>query len=317
LYQVRAGRYIARDTVEIIDETILFDSVVLNNYVVLVRPTDTLIIKDKDGRDDSVKVLPTYFRSAIEWELATTIELRESIEDTVVMEQQPRPLTEEDGDAFLAMTVESDFLEEGEEGSRIDARRRVKKAGCSLRRGIGSGGGGRVDQDDDFELIAYKETDDNGEVSFGNLPAGDYRINIQYPGVPMDPESDIFFTIDTNREGSGFNAEVLITEDGIAVELDPVLGTFRKYFKELEVFPNPANRYLSINYRKLISKNVGAKLVDLTGKIMLEKEIEEGLNKSIQLDVSGLKDGIYLLYFFDKANDNQEFMIYKVVVKHE
>lgn len=231
------------------------------------------------------------------------------------MEQQPRPLPDIPDGGELAMLVESDFAEDGEEGSRIDARRRVKKAGCSLRRRVT--GGGRTDQDaDGFELIAYKETDDQGNVSFGDLPPGEYKINIQYPGIPMDPESDILFTIEEGEENASFSAEVTIREEGISVELEKALGFFRNYFKDLAVYPNPADKQLKISYKKLLSENVSVRLVTLTGKTIAEKEIRKGYNQQETLDVSEIENGIYLLYFFDRAKDKGDLSLYKVVINH-
>ncbi len=77
---------------------------------------------------------------------------------------------------------------------------------------------GRLDQEDVWELVAYLETDDNGEVNFGQMPSGKYRLNIQYPGIPMDPNSFIEFDISEEEEEAGYVLSALIRENGITVE---------------------------------------------------------------------------------------------------
>lgn len=317
LYKItQSGRYTGIDTVHIVNNAVIFPDKILDDYVVLVRPLDTVLIKEKNGVDDSVKVLPTYYKNSIDWQEAAEILLNEDFEDSVFMELQPRPLPPLPDGGRIQMLVESDFADDTDEGGRIEARRKVRKAGCSLRRRIGSGGGGRIDQDDEFELIAYKETDDNGNVSFGDLPTGEYRLNIQYPGIPMDPDSFTEFVIEEGSEGVEFNLEATVTEEGITVQLIEALGFYRKYFKNLDVYPNPADQYLTIRYEKLMSENVKVKLLNMNGKVVREADVRKGYQQSMELDVSEVEGGIYLLYFYDPGVSEQNISIFKVIVRH-
>ncbi len=293
-----------------------FDEVVLGDYLMAIR-TDSLILRDKDGRVDSIKLLPTYYRSTFLWEEADTLVLRDEIDaDSLFMQQRPRPLTEADGDGVVGLTVESEFAEvSGKDGSaKITTRRKVKRAGCSLRRRRRATGG-RL-ENEEYELVAYKETDDDGQVTFNNLPDGTYRLNIEYPGIPMDTTSYLEFEIgEGGLEESTLTLEATVADEGIAVELVEALGILRQYFKDLEVYPNPADKELNVRYKKLMSSDVKAQLLNLSGQVMLEEEIHQGLNKEMKINVEGFDEGIYLLRFYDTQSRSSSVLTYRVIIK--
>ena len=243
------------------------------------------------------------------------------------MTRIPPALTPDDGDGEVGMQVESDFVDPTDPSGRLTARRRVQKAGCSLRRSRTAGGGrpgeifgeypGRALQsDDEFELIAYKETDDNGRVTFENLPAGLYRVNIQYPGVPMDPNTFTEFEVgEDGAENNTLSLEATVTEGGIAVELAAELAFYRKYFKDLEVFPNPADKFLTIKYAKLVSDQVEVQLLDLRGQVILEEKVSKGYDQRMLLNVEDVEEGMYLLRFYDPKEVNGGIVSYRVLIR--
>ena len=134
----------------------------------------------------------------------------------------------------------------------------------------------------------------------------------------MDPDSYVEFTI---GEG-GIEDEVLVleaevTEDGIVVQKIERLGFYRKYFKDLSVYPNPANDYLQVSYSKLMSSSVEVRLIDLEGQIVSSQLIEKGYDKDLTIDVSGVSGGIYLLNFIDTSLGAERITTFKVYVKHD
>ncbi|MDW3196736.1 MAG: T9SS type A sorting domain-containing protein [Cytophagales bacterium] len=305
------GGFDSLSTVALAGDAIIFDEVVLDNYLISVN-TDTLLIRQKDTRTDSVRVLPSYYRSTFLWEEADTIFLRDILEDTIFLQQRPRVAL--DGDGEVGLLVESDFLENrGKEAQRIEARRKVKRAGCSLRRRRRASGG-RPENEGEFELVAYKETDDNGRVTFENLPPDTYRLNIEYPGIPMDPNTFIEFEVGANgMEDNVLELEATITEEGIAVELVEELGFLRNYFKDLSIYPNPVTNELNISYEKLMSKHVSVQLLNLQGQLMLERKVQQGLEQRMELDMSDFDTGIYLLRFIDRSYKIPSIVTYRVM----
>ncbi|MBV6648029.1 MAG: leucine-rich repeat domain-containing protein, partial [Cyclobacteriaceae bacterium] len=292
-------------------EDIVFEDIRLGDYLFAIR-TDSLFLRTlSDNRTDSVRLLPTYFESTPFWEEADVLALRTDIDDTIDMQQRPRPLPAIPDGGEVGLTLESDFAEETT--GRAEARRRVRRAGCSLSKRRSSG----RPEEDIYDLFAYKETDDQGRVTFENLPADRYRLNIQYPGIPMDSTSFVEFDVgDGGVENNTLELEALVTEAGIAVELIEELGFYRQYFKDLSVYPNPTSERLQVHYSKLMSDDVMMRLMDRSGKTILEEKVEKGLNQTFEVDVSDVIGGIYILNFYDLNSSNKSVVSFKIVVNH-
>ncbi len=298
LLKVKEGAaYDTLDAQAVTAAGLLFEDVVLGDYVVAVR-TDTLLIRGSGGMIDSVRLLPTYFQNALFWEEATVLQVRGAVEEELKMER--RPVNVEVGQNQVLLTVESDFADlSGEEGKML-TRRKVKRAGCSLRRRRRATGGRGFSEEDEYELIAYRETDDNGQVTFGELPDGYYRLNIEYPGIPMDPNSFIEFEIgEGGLEENTLTLEATVDEVGISVELVEVLSSPRDFTVDMEIYPNPVASELFINYSSRSAAHMTLRLVDMQGRTMLHEALQPSSNGSISLDVRALNAGMYFLSFFD------------------
>ncbi|WP_421763866.1 Ig-like domain-containing protein [Ekhidna sp.] len=287
------------DTLELVVDaasTFTFPDVVLGDYLCGIDPSNKDLF------------IPTYFGDAFEWTFADTLLFREAVTVQVIMTSVPGAT---EGPGVLDVLIEEDFPEPG---SRIDARRRAAKRKCGLRR---KRSGGRTGQDDDeFELIAYGETDENGEFKFGFLPEGTYRFFVEYPGIPLDESSTVEFIV--GEEGisdTEFKLEAFVDEDGIEVTIDRVLGLILTYFKDLEVYPNPASELVRVKYRHLKSSSVSAQLVDLTGNTYWTTKFENGFDGEKEIDISDFSEGIYLLHIFDETDRNGSVVTYRIIVK--
>ncbi|WP_425389492.1 LamG-like jellyroll fold domain-containing protein [Ekhidna sp.] len=289
------------DTLEVVldapPSTFTFPDVVLGNYITAINSNPELYI-------------PTYFGDVFEWGEADTLFFRSDDVITMTMTEVPDELTE--GPGTLDVLIEEDF---GDENTRIDARRRAAKRKCGLRK---RRRGGRTGQDDDeFELIAYGETDENGEFQFGFLPSGTYRFFVEYPGIPLDESSFVQFEV--GEEGisdTDFKLQAFATEEGIQVEIEAVLGVILEYFKDLSIFPNPSREYLNIRYRHLKSSDVTAQLVDLSGNTKWSTELRNGFDGELRIDVSGFEEGVYILRFYDRESPNENVVSFRVIVRN-
>ncbi|SNS48817.1 Por secretion system C-terminal sorting domain-containing protein [Ekhidna lutea] len=287
------------DTLEVAENvasTFTFPGVVLGNYLCGIEPSNEQLF------------IPTYFGDAFEWVFADTLEFREAVSVQVIMTEVPG---DTEGPGVLDVLIEEDFPEEG---SRIDARRRAAKRKCGLRR---KRSGGRTGQDDDeFELIAYGETDENGEFKFGFLPEGIYRFFVEYPGIPLDESSVVQFEVgELGISDTEFKLEAFVTEEGIEVAIDRVLGLILEYFKDLKVYPNPTSDVIKMQYRHLKDKDVAAQLVDLSGNVLWTKDIRSGYEGYEEIDVSNYEEGIYLLHVYDKKDRNGHVVSYRIIVR--
>ncbi|MEO9869622.1 LamG-like jellyroll fold domain-containing protein [Ekhidna sp.] len=276
----------------------IFEDVVLANYLCGIEP---------NNKQD---LIPTYFGDVFEWDQADTIELRENATLIIKMTADPPELTADDGEGTLGVTIEEDF---GDDGARTEARRRAKKRKCGLKQ---RRRGGRTNQDDEFVLIAYGETDDNGEFQFGFLPEGTYRFFVEYPGIPLDENSEVQFIVGEAGIGdTDFKLAAFATEDGIEVTIEEALGVILDYFKELQIYPNPSRDFLNVSYRHLKSNDVTAQLVDLSGNTKWSSDLKNGFDEQIRIDVSGFSEGVYILRFFDRESPKDNVISYRVIVR--
>ncbi len=269
----------------------IFDITVLGDYLVALEAEDDIY-------------LPTYYENTFLWEEADTLRFRSELQDTMYMTIKPQDLGPDDGDYTLSGIVEEDFPEDG----RIDARKRVKRAGCSVRRFRGAGRA----NNEAWELVAYVYTNDNGEFDINFLPAALYRFNIEYPGIPMDPESFIEFELGAGDKPR-LKTELLatISESGIFVEEIPPLGIGdTQLFK---IYPNPANHYLVIEFQD-DHTDFEIRIIDLNGKLLYaHKNLRRLSHHTIALD--RLSDGLHLLQIIDSKNKLIETR--KIYIQHK
>ena len=275
----------------------VFDDLLLGDYLISVEP------------EDLEEFLPTYYPGTDLWVEAEVFKLRNDSTEELNMGQIPPELPPLPDGGVVTGDVGTTLGDE--EGGRVEARRKVKRAGCSIRRFVRSG---RIDQDGTYVLIAYVQSDDEGRFTFTDLESGLYRFNVEYPGIPMDPNSFVEFEIGADGvERNTFVLAVTITESGIVVERTNVLGFRRKYFKDLEIYPNPVEDVLTINYRKLVSPNVVARLVDMNGNLLEELILKNGLEHQFQLQMNQLPAGVYLLHFVDRSSTKGHIVSYRII----
>lgn len=167
-----------------------------------------------------------------------------------------------------------------------------------------------------YELVVYVQTDENGEFQIDNLPDGNYRINIQYPGIPMDPTSFIEFELgggDTMEQNS-ISLDALVTENGIVVSKIAETGIYLSYFKDLVVYPNPADKFISISYEKLLKGSVAAELTDLNGTSLKHTTLKARGTNSRLMEVDDLINGIYVLRFYDQLIPDKSIITYRIII---
>ncbi|WP_421891870.1 LamG-like jellyroll fold domain-containing protein [Marinoscillum sp.] len=279
----------------IIDGHALFEDLLLGNYLVGIRA-------------DPAKFLPTYYTNTYLWEEADVLDFKGDLEATMQMTVLPPGLGPGDGDGSIFGGIESDFGED--EGGRVNARRKVKRAGCSMRRFVRSG---RQLQDGSWELIAYVESDDEGRFKFDFMPAGTYRFNIEYPGIPMDPNSFVEFEVGEDGGNNSIELQAVITEDGIFVERINTLGFTKGQLDQLNVYPNPASDQLNIDYSTL-HRGFVVRMLDLSGTLIYERQITDQ-GARLELDTYALKNGMYFIDVTDPGKPGER-ITYKVIIKH-
>ncbi|MEQ9376204.1 MAG: BspA family leucine-rich repeat surface protein [Imperialibacter sp.] len=260
------------------------------------------------GEQDKQVYIPSYYRSTIDWVFADLIQLRDNVGDlALTLVNVPRELTPADGDNTFKGLFESDF---GDTGGRVLDRKRVQGAGVSVSRSRFRA----KDNEDEYELIAYVQTDETGQFEMNNLPDGDYRVNIQYPGIPMDPTSFVDFQLGggTGVEQNSIRINALATPTSIVVTKVEETGIYLDYFKGLTAYPNPAADYITIRYEKLVKGSVEAELIDMTGQTLQKASLIKGQNEGLTLDVTKIRNGMYILRFHDLENNGVNITSFKI-----
>ncbi|MEM6642513.1 MAG: LamG-like jellyroll fold domain-containing protein [Bacteroidota bacterium] len=296
------GREAGYDTLtrteDVVGSFFTFEDVILGDYLCGIDPLN---------RADFV---PTYFGDAFTWEEADTVKVRAATTLTIVMTEEPE---DPSGDGSLLVVVDEDF---GDDEARVDARRRAKKRKCGLRRRRTGGRTTQENPNEGFDLFAYGETDDNGQFQFGFLPEGDYRFFVEYPGIPLDPNAEVAFTVgEFGISDTEFSLVAFATEGGIEVSLDRILGFRVDYFKDLLVYPNPAEDEVTISYRYLNATDVVAEMVDLTGKVKWQANLQQGYDGAYKVRVSDYESGIYILRFYENGPNREAIGSVRIVVK--
>lgn len=282
IYEIQDGPYDSLTTVDLgADGSFLFDDITLGNYNILTRPDLTV----------NPDYLQTYLGNGIFWEEADTLFLRDVLTGLNITMQGPP--ADPVGDAAIFGIVEQDLPE----GRTLLPRRRSGRAGCAFRRVRGIGRG----EMDDLELVAYTETNDNGEFRVDNLEDGEYLFNVEFPGIPMDPNSFISFNLGENLDDSELQLAALITEDGITVEKIVEVGIPTPLFRTAVAYPNPAHDQVSIRYS--LARPVEGLVMEVLGvdgvRYMSESLDHSFGLKEMHLDLTGMAAGMYLLTFQD------------------
>lgn len=273
LFRVQPGAFEPVKTLPVqADGTYIFAEVVLDDYQ--IRGFADTLVHDR--------ALPTYYKNTILWEEADTLRLENNIDTLDIVSQvEPGPPS---GRGSI-----SGYLQEDDGTGRLEGverSKRVARAGVSARRVERTG----RTKEEILTLVAYVFTDENGEFNLPNLPTGEYRINFQYPGYPMDETSFTTITIGTALE-SQVSVEANVLNGKINVRKLIITGVYEAENYHAEVFPNPAVEYVQLKFAGEVDSRV-ITLTDLQGKLLYTAEAHD---KEMIVNVSNLAKGIYLL----------------------
>jgi photosystem II stability/assembly factor-like uncharacterized protein len=251
-------------------EKVVLDDYQLNGFV------DTLTYKG---------ALPTWFTNTIYWEEANIIAVEGNV-DNLNITSNYKPVSPPKGKGIIKGTV-FDLDNSG----RLDKQKRVAGCGASVRRVENVG---RTEAEK-LTLVAYVFSNENGEFTLPELPTGDYRLNIQYPGYPMDVNSFINISI-----AEGLKSLVVVAAEvdkgQIKVKKLIVTGDIDRDEYAADVFPNPSADYIQLRFNTS-SEARTVRLTDLTGKVIT---LQPAPAVESKIDVTALSAGIYLLELKEK-----------------
>ena len=99
----------------------------------------------------------------------------------------------------------------------------------------------------------------------------------------------------------GGAAEIVVTCNGF---VDPFVGICKEFTNSnIQVYPNPANDFLSIIISEPYSDEIKIEISDIAGKIVYTSTIDaKSENNLEQINLSSIKPGAYLIRLSNKDN---------------
>jgi hypothetical protein len=273
LYKVQPGAFERVVSVPVqTDGSYTFNRMILDNYQIRGF-ADTLVY---------TSALPTYYKNTIFWEEADTLFLENNLTDLNITSQiEPGPPS--------GRGVISGYLQEDDGTGRVkdpEKNKRVAQAGVSARRVERTG----RTKGEILTLVAYVFTNEEGEFTLPNLSVGEYRLNFEYPGYPMNHASYTTVMIGTAFE-SQVMVEASVIDGKISVSKLVITGLYEAEGYQADVFPNPAVEYIQMKFPREANGRV-ITFSDMTGRTVQQVSAEQ---KEATLDVKDFQKGVYIL----------------------
>ncbi len=148
--------------------------------------------------------------------------------------------------------------------------------------------------------------------------------NIHLPSEDMDEPNSHGYVYYKIKPLAGYSVGDIIPNTAeIYFDFNPavVTNTFQTEFvttlsnekisdSEFVLFPNPANNLVELKFNKYSSNSIETRIYNIQGKMILSNK-NQLQNKTVQLNVSSLKSGLYFL----KVNDGVNEFTRKLIVK--
>lgn len=255
-----------------IDETgaYTFTGLIPGNYTLRAIP-------DYNAYPDG---MPTYAGGGIVWSAIQTNEYdvapdtRATFLDITLSHLDP--LTELDGSGHMSglISYADDFISKGTLARPVTGTSVILKKKASSK--------GTQEED----IVAYIETNEFGEYYFEYVPNGEYNMLVDIPGLNMIENYDVEI-IDNTIVGE---LDFVVENNGITI---PGATGYEQLEKKMaQIYPNPGNGYLQINF--LESDSYQVRVFSTMGQ-MLDSRYYPDATGTLDLDLSNLVQGVYLI----------------------
>ncbi len=138
-------------------------------------------------------------------------------------------------------------------------------------------------------IIAFTETNQNGDYIFENVPAGKYDVLVDLPGYEMLSVNTVTLISD---EDIVDNVNYDICEEGIKASINTKLDI--NFATQFTIYPNPVKD--EIHILGAIDGSL-ATIYNLNGVLMHMSRIDKG-----SINVSDLKEGLYFIQIGERTN---------------
>lgn len=259
--------------------TFEFDSVDGGKYVLNVKLYDHAFQKYPG-------VMQTYYDKTHKWQLAKIIDINCESSDTILVEMFENPSAEVGkgtikGNINYALNGNKSIMGEPVPGAEI-----------------------AVEQEPDDMPIMQTSSKDDGSYVFTDVPTGVFSLSIDIPGIPqISTHSIILSDNDLTYDGLNFIVDTGVTTLGITTDTLTSAPIILSENIHLSVYPNPANDFITIDYKLEQKANISIELINIEGKILETQTLENQLNEnSIKLNIEKLEAGTYFVKFESENN---------------
>jgi subtilisin family serine protease len=153
--------------------------------------------------------------------------------------------------------------------------------------------------DPDGDEISFELTNSNSSSVVVFASANEFILRPIEVG-----ETKLMFTVTDSQGG--------VTKDTITVAVDVVLGAEDGFINNgVGVYPNPVEEMTNVTFSYDWTGDVNLEIIDGSGKQLFTKQLDTRTHREIQLNVSTLKSGFYIL----KASSNGKNATIKLIKK--
>ncbi|TWO32879.1 T9SS type A sorting domain-containing protein [Seonamhaeicola sediminis] len=175
-----------------------------------------------------------------------------------------------------------------------------------------------LDDNDDYEVIIETFEDTGSPVQDTGIAVYSGSCgSLVEEGCDDDGGTNLFSKVNlTNRRNEVLFIRVFMVDFAqsgtfnICATATGTLGTEEKGILEFALFPNPASNKVNLKFKTLSSSNVGIRVYDLQGKLVLNSA-SKSINNLVNVDISSLRSGLYFLNVLADENEITKKLIVK------
>jgi len=248
------------------DGTYLFDNASVGTYLILAKPQNA-----EDGFN-------TYYQNAEHWANATEITIDTPVEEiNITIIPCPVILT---GSGTISGYVSEKIGASGVSPQKVISESQSENPASDVTVYL------QTLQEGVWLTVAQTTTDENGYFEFNNLPAGQYRVILDIPGLEDIVEIP---TIDLGEGEKVKNVDYIVTEEGIISDYNT--KTDEVFIQELTIYPNPVEGQLRVTSYEL-QEGVLYSIFGVTGQVLMQGKLS---GETTTIDVKTLPNGVYLI----------------------
>jgi hypothetical protein len=151
--------------------------------------------------------------------------------------------------------------------------------------------------------VVYRSvvTNANGDYSFSGVPAGLYSIYPEELDYTTIPYTNVAITNAQNNVGY-----INFNKDGSNKTIKPratSIAAINANGTTVILYPNPAKGAVTISWKGLGSKAIDVTISNITGQVVLTRQINGSADTSMPVDIARLQPGIYTVRLHTASGD--------------